>query len=523
MVVLGIWIDILILLLGRSLAYRILLSPAQTKSDVSAIAGLGQELASRGHDVYILAREGLSLPESVQSQMTVIRYGDPERKILGDAIKASTQSLFESRGNIWKFVLNIVSVLTEECEALLSQDNLFYYNLSQLNLDMAVVDVAGIYKCTVLLPHRLNIPYICHTHVIEPWIARLPWLPSLAPTPHTQLFYIPANLSQFIDRLLCSLCAAAASIAVPLMESCEPEILKKYLRYGNFHSLDELASRSLLWLQSNDPLLSWHYPTMPHVVDVGGLTIRTPQPLPTGLQTLISSSGEGTVLVAFGTMISAIPMEIVRQMFAAFQRLPRYTFLWSFPNRSDLSISEVPANVHLHAWLPQIDVLSHPGLQLFITSGGMNSMYEAIYHGVPILAMPIAGEQHQNAKIIEMKGFGHVIDIFSFTPGDLYDGINYVLTTASFRNKTQRASRIFQERSETPRQVAARWVEHVLKHGNEHLKSHAFDLSWWSFWLLDVMAVLVLIFLVNSYIGWLVCRSLFHSWSGQQGQKNKTE
>ncbi len=500
-----------------------MLGPTQTKSAISVIAGLGQELATRGHDVYLLSREGLSLPEWIESQMTVIRYGDPKRRILGDVIAASTPAIFESKGNMWKFALNLVSALTEECEVLLSQDNNFYDNLSQLNLDMAVIDYAGVYKCAVLLTHRLNIPYICHTHAIEPWIARLPWLPSLAPTPHTQLFYIPANLSRFIDRLLCSLCAAAAAIAVPLMDTSQSEILTKYLRHGNFSSLDELASRSLLWLQSNDPLLSWHYPTMPHVVDVGGLTIRTPQPLPTGLQTLISRSDEGTVLVAFGTMVSAIPKEIVYKMFDAFQRLPRYTFLWSFPNRSDISISEVPANVHLHAWLPQIDVLAQPRLLLLITPCGKNSMYEAIYHGVPILAMPMVGDNYQNAKILEMKEFGHMIDIFSFTPDDLYDGINYVLTTPSFRNKTQRVSRIFQERPETPRQVAARWVEHVLKHGNEHLKSHAFDLSWWSFWLLDVMAVMSLTIFGTMYIGWLVCRRLFRSGSVQQYQKNKAE
>ncbi len=281
---------------------------------------------------------------------------------------------------------------------------------------MAVVYFAGFYKCAVLLPHRLNIPYICHTNAIEPWIARLPWLPSLAPTPYTQLFYIPENLSQFIDRLLCSLSAAAAGLAVPLLESSQPEMLTTYSKFGKFDSLDDLASRSLLWLQWSDPLLSWHYPTMPHVVDVGGLTIRTPQPLPKYLETLLSKSGEGTILVAFGTMVSAIPREIVLRMFAAFQRLPRYTFLWSFPNRSDINISEVPANVHLHTWLPQIDVLSHPRLQLLITHVGMNSMYEAVYHGVPILAMPMVGDNYQNAKILEMKGFGHVIDIFFVHP-----------------------------------------------------------------------------------------------------------
>ncbi len=89
-------ICLLIIVVNKSQEYRILLSSAQTKSSILAIAGLGQELASKGHDVYLLAREGLPLPESIESQMTVIRYGDPERKILGDALMESTPSIFET-------------------------------------------------------------------------------------------------------------------------------------------------------------------------------------------------------------------------------------------------------------------------------------------------------------------------------------------------------------------------------------------------------------------------------------------
>ena len=32
-------------------------------------------------------------------------------------------------------------------------------------------------------------------------------------------------------------------------------------------------------------------------------------------------------------------------------------------------------------WVPQNDILGHPKLKLFITHGGNNGQYEALYHG----------------------------------------------------------------------------------------------------------------------------------------------
>lgn len=72
-----------------------------------------------------------------------------------------------------------------------------------------------------------------------------------------------------------------------------------------------------------------------------------------------------------------------------------------------------PDNVLIGKWLPQNDILAHEKTKLFISHVGMGSLTEAKNYGVPILAIPIFGDQHSNAKVVVNEGWGLKIDFFN--------------------------------------------------------------------------------------------------------------
>ena len=54
-------------------------------------------------------------------------------------------------------------------------------------------------------------------------------------------------------------------------------------------------------------------------------------------------------------------------------------------------------NIKLTDWAPQNDVLGHPAVKAFLTHAGINSLYEAAYHGKPIVSVPLIVDQPANA------------------------------------------------------------------------------------------------------------------------------
>ncbi|KAJ7354996.1 UDP-glucuronosyltransferase 1-1 [Desmophyllum pertusum] len=56
-------------------------------------------------------------------------------------------------------------------------------------------------------------------------------------------------------------------------------------------------------------------------------------------------------------------------------------------------LSSKTSNIKAVDWMPQNDVLGHVKTKVFLSHLGHNSMYEAAYHGVPIVGFPMWSDQ----------------------------------------------------------------------------------------------------------------------------------
>ncbi|XP_030512791.1 UDP-glycosyltransferase 13-like [Rhodamnia argentea] len=62
--------------------------------------------------------------------------------------------------------------------------------------------------------------------------------------------------------------------------------------------------------------------------------------------------------------------------------------------------------VIIRGWADQEEILAHPAIGGFVSHCGWNSVMEAAWQGVPMLAWPQHGDQKMNAKVMETAGLG---------------------------------------------------------------------------------------------------------------------
>lgn len=76
-------------------------------------------------------------------------------------------------------------------------------------------------------------------------------------------------------------------------------------------------------------------------------------------------------------------------------------------------------------------VPGHPLTKVFITHGGTNGIYEAIYHGIPLVGIPMFADQHDNIAHMRAKGAAVELDFGTLKTEDLVDAVNTVINNSS--------------------------------------------------------------------------------------------
>ena len=69
----------------------------------------------------------------------------------------------------------------------------------------------------------------------------------------------------------------------------------------------------------------------------------------------------------------------------------------------------------------------HPNVKLFITHGGLMGTMEAVYSGVPMVAIPLFGDQFQNVKNYEDEGIVVRLDYTTITKERVLKALREVL------------------------------------------------------------------------------------------------
>ncbi|XP_045487122.1 uncharacterized protein LOC111000247 [Pieris rapae] len=272
-------------------------------------------------------------------------------------------------------------------------------------------------------------------------------------------------------------------------------------------TFDEAVYNASLMLITSHPSIGTPYKLPQNAKYVAGYHISTEvKPLPQDLKNVIDNAKHGVIYFSMGSHLRSSDMskQMKNDLLKMFAKLYE-TVIWKFED----DLENVPKNVHLVKWAPQQSILAHPNLKFFITHGGQLSTTEAIHFGVPVIGIPIMGDQYVNMNSVSNKGFGITVkwsenSIIS----DLTAAIKEIKTNPMYTKKAKELSEIYHNRQVTPGKDLVYWVEYVIATGGAlHLRSPGISLPLYKKLYLDLFAlIIIVVYLLTKKLRPIICK-----------------
>lgn len=117
-------------------------------------------------------------------------------------------------------------------------------------------------------------------------------------------------------------------------------------------------------------------------------------------------SGNPIVYISFGTLMHA-DKRFWKKLIAAFADKRVEVVCSVGSEKFARALGDLPSNVRVFAKVPQLTLLCRAAL--FVTHGGMNSVNEALYNGVPMIVLPFGLDQPLVGRELERRKLGRVI------------------------------------------------------------------------------------------------------------------
>uniref|UniRef100_A0A8C8XAT3 UDP glucuronosyltransferase family 2 member A1 complex locus n=1 Tax=Panthera leo TaxID=9689 RepID=A0A8C8XAT3_PANLE len=443
-----------------------------------------EELIQRNHNVTVLASSATlfinSNPDSpVNFEVIPISYKSSNIDSLIEHMimlwidhRPTPLTLWTFYKELGKFLDAAFRMNIQICDGVLNNTKLLA-RLQEGGFDVLLADPVTI--CGDLVALKLGIPFVytlrfSPASTVERHCGKIP-----APAS-----YVPAALSELTDHM-----TFGERVKNTISYLLQDYIFESYWgEWNSYYSkvlgrpttLCEVMGKAEIWLIRTYWDFEFPRPYLPNFEFVGGLHCKPAKPLP--------------------------------------------KVLWRYKGKKPATLG---ANTRLYDWIPQNDLLGHPKTKAFITHGGTNGIYEAIYHGVPMVGVPMFADQPDNIAHMKAKGAAVEVNINTMTSEDLLNALRTVINEPSYKENATRLSRIQHDQPVKPLDRAVFWIEFVMRHkGAKHLRPAAHDLTWFQYHSFDVIGFLLVcvataIFLVTKCC-LFSCQKL-----GKTGKKKKRE
>ncbi|XP_075285744.1 UDP-glucuronosyltransferase 1A1 isoform X7 [Opisthocomus hoazin] len=476
-------------------------------------------LSQKGHEIVVVAPE-INLHIKPMKNFVMKMYPVPfTQEDMDGNFQGFSEDIFVEGSFVERVVTfyerqkKTSAMFLSTCQHLLFNKELLRY-LEESKCDAVITD--PFLPCGQILAEHLSVPSVFFLRGIP---CGLEFEATQCPNPPS---YVPRTFTGLVDHMNFLQRVKNLIFDIPNYFLCD-FLFQPYAKLASEFlqrdvSVSDLLRKASIWLVRLDFVLDYPRPLMPNMIFIGGMNCAHKK-LPQEFEAIVNASGEhGIVVFSLGSMVSEIPMKKAIAIADALGSVPQ-TVLWRYGGEVPPNL---PKNVKLVKWLPQNDLLAHPKTRAFITHGGSHGVYEGICNAVPMVLMPLFGDQMDNAKRVESRGAGLTLNILEMTSNDISTALKAVINDKKYKENIKRLSELHLDRPIHPLDLAVHWVEFVMRHkGAPHLRPAAHDLNWIQYHSLDVIAFLLAVVLLSLFISVKCCLFCCRRWCCKKGRTRK--
>ncbi|GMT03241.1 hypothetical protein PENTCL1PPCAC_25415, partial [Pristionchus entomophagus] len=315
--------------------------------------------------------------------------------------------------------------------------------------------------------------------------------------------YVPGVLGKYTDRMTFLervsnvIQMAFPYIFWPMLQGPYEEMFKQHFGPDFPTTEDVLIKTSLLFVNA-EPITEFPRLITHKIIDIGGISVAGGHKKLNETWSNILDLRKKTVLLSFGSVAKSylMPDSYKETITMTIKKFPDVTFIWKYEKPED-QISKGIDNLVESTWVPQNDILHDSRLSLFITHCGQGSTIESTRAGVPLIVIPVLGDQQRNAQTIKRIGTGVVLEKTILAEGDTLEStIRKVLENEEYARKAKNVGEMIRNRPFTARDTFVKNMEFMARYGPlRQLDHYGTQLNFFQYYCLDVFVFLSVILL----------------------------
>ncbi|KAK7798053.1 hypothetical protein U0070_010702 [Myodes glareolus] len=394
-----------------------------------------EELVQRGHEVTVLKFPSIIVNQIENSALNfenvpLLDGNETPEKFLNYFLHLAVNVI--PRLSVWQaakmfqdLFIQFTANFEELCRSALYNQT-FMNKLRDAKYDVMVID--PVVPCGELVAEVLQVPFVNTLRfsmgfTIEKYCGQLP----------VPLSYVPVTMGELSDHM--TFPERVKNIMLSLFFEFGPQQYD-FAFWDQFYSetlgrpttFCETIGKAEIWLIRTYWDFEFPRPYLPNFEFVGGLHCKPAKPLPKEMEEFVQSSGEhGVVVFSLGSMVKNLTEDKANLIASALAQIPQKV-MWRYSGKKPATLG---SNTRLFNWIPQNDLLGHPKTKAFITHGGTNGIYEAIYHGIPMVGVPIFADQPDNIAHMKAKGAALKVNFNTMTSADLHSALRAVINEPS--------------------------------------------------------------------------------------------